>query len=67
MSDAANNLIDAFSALPLTERHAVLIELARISEADAGAITDNELTCAGEQLFGMYDAEEAEHGKANAG
>ncbi|MEO8271889.1 MAG: hypothetical protein ABI557_19355 [Aureliella sp.] len=67
MSDAANNLIEAFSALPLTERHAVLVELARISELAAGTITDDELTYAGEQVFAMYDAEEAEHGKTNAG
>jgi hypothetical protein len=66
MSNAANNLIDAFSALPPTERYSVLVELARISEGDAGAITDDELTYAGEQVFAMYDAEEAERGKTNA-
>ncbi|MEM6365395.1 MAG: hypothetical protein AAF745_13295 [Planctomycetota bacterium] len=66
MSDAANSLIEAFSALPPTERYSVLVELARISEGDAGAITDDELTYAGEQVFAMYDAEEAERGKTNA-
>lgn len=67
MSEAAHNLIDAFTALPAPERHAVLVELARISEEDAGALTDEELTFAGEQLFAMYDAEEAGHGETNAG
>lgn len=67
MSDAANNLIHQFSALPSDERYAVLIELARISEVDAGAIADDELTHAGEQLFAMYDAEEAENGTTDAG
>ncbi|MDZ4849649.1 MAG: hypothetical protein SGI77_10160 [Pirellulaceae bacterium] len=66
MSDAAHNLINAFSALPLKERHAVLIELARISEEVAGDISDGELAFAGEQVFAMYDAEEAENGESSA-
>ncbi len=66
MSDAAHSLIDAFSALPVSERHSVLVELARISEVDAGTITDDELTFAGEQFFAMYDAEEAESGETEA-
>ncbi len=57
MSEAAINLIDAFAALPLTERHAVLLELARISEDEAGGITDDELEFAGDQVFSMYDAD----------
>jgi len=65
MSDAAHNLIDAFSALPVTERHWVLVELARISEGDAGTISDDELSYAGERVFAMYDAEEAERGETN--
>lgn len=67
MSDAAHNLIDAFSALPRTEQHAVLIELARISEDQAGDISDDELAFAGEQVFAMYDAEEAERGESRSG
>ncbi len=67
MSETAHNLIDAFTALSARERHAVLVELARISEEDAGAITDEELTFAGEQLFAMYDAEEAGNAETSAG
>ena len=58
MSDAAAQVISAFSVLPPTEQHAVLVELARISETDAGAITGEELTLAGAELFAMYDNEE---------
>jgi hypothetical protein len=64
MSDAAAQVINAFSTLPPTERHAVLVELARISETDAGAITDEELTLAGVELFAMYDNEETNLGNA---
>ncbi len=66
MSEAAHNLIDAFTALPISERHAVFLELARISETDTGDLTDVELALAGEQVFAMYDAEEAEHGEPDA-
>jgi hypothetical protein len=66
MSDAAAQVINAFSTLPPNERHAVLIELARISETDAGAITDDELTSAGAELFAMYDNEETNLGNAGA-
>jgi len=65
MSDAAHNLIDAFSALPPAERHAVLVEITRISECDAGSVSDEELTFAGEQIFAMYDAEEKARGETN--
>lgn len=64
MADAAIQLIDAFTALPATERHAVLVELARITEGEAGPITDDELSFAGAEVFAMYDREEAEHGTA---
>ena len=67
MSDAAHSLIDAFTALPVTERHAVLVELARIAESDAGALTDAELSLAGEQVFALHDAEEAGNGETNSG
>ena len=67
MSDIAHNLIDAFSALSVRERHAVLVELARISEEDAGAISDEELTFAGAQVLAMYDAEEAGDAETSAG
>ena len=64
MSDEAAQLIDAFAALPPHERYAVIVELARISEADAGPVSDDELTNAGAELFSMYDDEEAEGGNA---
>lgn len=67
MSETAHKLIDAFTALSVRERHAVLVELARISEEDAGAITDEELTFAGDQLFAMYDAEEEGNAETSAG
>ena len=66
MSETAHNLIVAFTSLPIAERHAVLLELARISQSDAGDLTDIELTLAGEQVFAMYDAEETERGESNA-
>jgi hypothetical protein len=62
MSDDAVRLLDAFAALPPSERYAVFVEMARFSETNAGAISDEELAHAGEELFSMYDSEEAEHG-----
>ena len=62
MSDAAIQLIDAFTALPARERNAVFIELARISEVDAEPMTDDDLTAVGNEIFMMYDREEAAHG-----
>ena len=44
------------------QRHAVLVELARVSENDAGPITDDELSFVGAEVFAMYDHEEADHG-----
>jgi hypothetical protein len=57
MSDVAVELIHTFSALSRGEQHAVFLELARISEANAGPLSDEELTSAGESVFAMYDAE----------
>lgn len=62
MSDDAVRLLNAFAALPPKERYAVIVELARISETDAGPVTDEELALAGDELFSMYDTEEAESG-----
>ncbi len=58
MSEAASQLIKAFSALPSSERHAVILELAKISESDT-PISDDDLVRAGDELFGIYDEEEA--------
>ena len=63
MSDDAAQLISAFSALSPDERYAVIVELARISEADAGPVSDDELTISGAGIFSMYDAEEAGSGE----
>ena len=67
MCDAAVELIQTFSALSRSDQYAVLLELARISEANAGPLADEELTAAGESVFAMYDAEEAGHGEAEKG
>jgi len=67
MSETATELIRTFCTLSPNERYAVLVELARISEADDGPVSDDELAHAGEQIFAMYDAEEAEHGESQAG
>lgn len=67
MTEAAHNLIDAFKALPVAERHAVFLQLATIAETSAGEISDEELIFAGEQLFLLYDAEEAKDAQANKG
>lgn len=66
MSEAAMQLIQAFSALSLSERRAVMLELAKISESEA-ELSDDDLTRVGDQLFGIYDEEEAELGNSNAG
>lgn len=58
MSEAASQLVSAFSALPPQERHAVFVEIARISQSDGSPATDEELTYAGEQVFTVYDIEE---------
>ena len=62
MSDDAKQLVNAFTALTPQERYAVIVELAGISEADAGPISDDELAIAGAEIFSMYDAEEASSG-----
>jgi hypothetical protein len=67
MCDAAVGLIRTFSALSRSDQYAVLLELARISEANAGPLSDEELTAAGESVFAIYDAEEAGHGEAQKG
>lgn len=66
MSDAATELIRAFSALSPNERHAVMLELAKISESEA-ELSDEVLTRAGDELFGIYDEEEAELGNSKEG
>lgn len=67
MGETAAELIHVFSTLPPHECHAVLIELVRIAESDDGPLADEELTLAGELVFAMYDAEEAEGGETTEG
>ena len=67
MSDVAVELIQTFSALSRSDQYMVLLELARISEVNAGPLSDEELTASGESVFAMYDAEEAGHGEAEKG
>lgn len=64
MSDDAVQFLNAFAALPPHERYAVFVQLARISGADAGPVSEDELMFAGEEIFSMYDDEEAESGDA---
>lgn len=64
MSETAVELIRTFATLSPHERHTVLVELARIAEAEDGPLSDDALARAGEQVFAMYDAEEAGHGDA---
>jgi len=64
MSDEAKQLVSTFNSLAPPERYAVIVELAGISEADAGPISDDELTIAGAELFSLYDAEEETSGDA---
>ena len=66
MSEAATQLIRAFSALSSSERYAVLLELAKISESETD-LSDDDLTRAGDELFGMYDEEESELGNSEEG
>ena len=66
MSDAATQLIRAFSALSPSERYAVMLELAKISESETD-FSDEDLARVGDELFGMYDDEEAERGNTTEG
>jgi hypothetical protein len=66
MNNDLTQIIDAFTALPPAQRYAVIVELVRISEADAGPLSDDELVAAGDDLFRMYDAEEAMDGQAES-
>ena len=68
MSDNAAQLIDAFVGLTPHERHAVIVELARISDADAdaGPVSNEELASAGNDIFTMYDDEESDRGQTES-
>lgn len=66
MSDAATQLIRAFSGLSPSERYAVMLELAKISESETD-LSDEDLARVGDELFGMYDEEEADLGNSTEG
>ena len=66
MSDAATQLIRAFSALSPSERYVVMLELAKISESETD-LSDEDLARVGDELFRMYDEEEAELGNSTEG
>jgi hypothetical protein len=66
MNNDLSRIIDAFTALPVAQRYAVIVELARISEADAGPLSDDDLVAAGDALFRLYDDEEAMDGQAKS-
>ena len=61
MTEAATQLIRAFSSLTADERYRVLIELSRLSESDA-PMTDEDFSRAGIEIFAVYDDEEAQVG-----
>ena len=61
MTEAATQLIRAFSSLTADERYSVLIELARLSESDA-PMSDEDFSRAGNDIFAMYDDEESQIG-----
>jgi hypothetical protein len=66
MNHDLSRIIDAFIALPAAQRYAVIVELARISEADAGPHLEDDLVAAGDALFRMYDDEEAVDGQTES-
>ncbi len=66
MTEAASQLIRAFSSLTAGERYTVLIELARLSETDAPMI-DEDYSRAGNEIFAMYEDEEAQLGYSKEG
>ncbi len=49
MSDAATQLIRAFSALSPSERYAVMLELAKISESETD-LSDEDLARVGDEF-----------------
>jgi len=59
MCDAAVELIQTFSALSRSDQYAVLLELARISEENAGPLSDEEFTAAEESIFAANPSSEA--------
>jgi hypothetical protein len=62
MSAAAQQLLDAFDALPEADKHQVVIDiLRRFAGAGAGDLPEEALTAAADELFLALDAEEARH------
>ncbi len=59
MSDNAVQVIEGFALLSHEERHSVLLELASMDQFEDGPLSDEALYDAGDEIFAMYDAEEA--------
>lgn len=62
MTEAAQNFLRSFNALPHSDQHDVLVSLLRLPvEADYGAPSDDELIGAAEEIFLALD--KAENGQ----
>ena len=64
MSDAAQQLLATFDALPDADREAVLAELLIRQPVGADDLPDAALVESADELFRAYDAEEAADGPA---
>ncbi len=62
MTDGAKQLLVAFEALPETERVAVIAELLTRHPVGVGDLPDAALVELTDELFRVYDAEEAAQG-----
>jgi len=61
MSKQAVELLEAFDALPTSDKQAFAVEILRRTRElplDSGPITDEEIGEAGKALFGLLDNEE---------
>lgn len=62
MSNAAQDILQGFHALPEEERFAVALEIWRsVEPTDYGDLSDEALTSIAEDAFLRMDAEEAAH------
>ena len=61
MTDGAKSVLEAFEALPESEREEVLAELIRrVAHSDHGSPTDDELLEVADRVFLDYDRSENE-------
>ena len=60
MTNAVKHLLDSFDALPAEEQHEVLAQLLRrLTETGYGALPDEALLHAADEVFQDYDRREA--------